>query len=36
MKSDNHWWNKDVTLGEIVCSLGHISMWEKAKERNAS
>ena len=32
--ADNHWWNKDITLGEVGCALGHIGMWEKAKERN--
>lgn len=28
------WWNRDVTMGEIGCSLGHMGMWQRAKLDN--
>ena len=30
----NRFWSRDVTMGEIGCSLGHIGMWERAKKDN--
>lgn len=30
IKSDNKWWNRDLTPGEIGCSLSHISVWKDA------
>ena len=30
IESDNKWWNRDLTPGEIGCSLSHITAWKDA------
>lgn len=30
IESDNKWWNRDLTPGEIGCSLSHIAVWKDA------
>lgn len=27
--SDNYWWNRDLTVGEIGCALSHIKIWQR-------
>ena len=30
IESDNKWWNRDLTPGEIGCSLSHVTVWKDA------
>ena len=30
IESDNKWWNRDLTPGEIGCSLSHVTAWKDA------
>lgn len=30
IESDNNWWNRDLTPGEIGCSLSHVTVWQDA------
>lgn len=30
IESDNKWWNRDLTPGEIGCSLSHATVWKDA------
>jgi GR25 family glycosyltransferase involved in LPS biosynthesis len=30
MRSDNKYWNREITAGEIGCALSHLSIWKEA------
>jgi GR25 family glycosyltransferase involved in LPS biosynthesis/glycosyltransferase involved in cell wall biosynthesis len=30
--SDNDWWNRDITPGEIGCSISHYEVWKNAQK----
>jgi len=30
MRSDNKYWNREITSGEIGCALSHLSIWKEA------
>ena len=32
--SDNSWWSRDMSAGELGCSLSHYEIWKNAKEQN--
>lgn len=32
--SDNSWWSRDMTPGELGCSVSHYEVWKNAKEQN--
>ena len=32
--SDSHWWNREVTDGEVGCALAHIDVWVDAYEND--
>ncbi|MFY0656348.1 MAG: glycosyltransferase family 25 protein [Neptunomonas phycophila] len=31
-QTDNDWWTRDMTMGEIGCALSHLCVWTHAKE----
>lgn len=31
--TDNGWWTRDMTMGEIGCACSHLSVWTDVKER---
>jgi collagen beta-1,O-galactosyltransferase len=34
IESDNKWWSRHLKLGEVGCSLAHLSIWELARKEN--
>lgn len=32
--TDNAWWSRDMSPGELGCSLSHYEIWKNAKEQN--
>ena len=34
IESDNEWWARPLKLGEVGCSLAHLSVWELAQKEN--
>ena len=33
MRSDNKWWSREITQGEVGCALSHLSVWKDAARR---
>ena len=33
MRSDNKWWSREITQGEVGCALSHLSVWKDAAKR---
>jgi GR25 family glycosyltransferase involved in LPS biosynthesis len=36
MRSDNKYWNREITAGEIGCALSHLSVWKDAFKKGYS